>query len=205
MAGLGSTASKKSAETQASAKQVTQEKKAPKYDIDELLNLDNANIVTRHQKKLPERPPLVKNFFCGVTDLELLAYPEAIEKADLEKLNESLKPITQFFGNTLDSEKIRSDGKLSDIVYKDLKQLKSFGMNIPEQFGGTGYYATETCMVNEAEAVDVNAASTLNAHRVIATLIQEHGSEIQKDHYLRKMAKGDSFSLILGVELKLKW
>lgn len=154
---------------------------------DDYINLDNTNIVTRAHSKMPARLPLVKNFFIAKVDKELLAYPEVLDKEDLDKMVSDLRPVAKFFTKKAES------GKSVDL-FKGLKELKALTGSVPEEFGGKSFFATETYFSTEAESNNAGDALAINSHRLVIEAVKEFGSSSQCQTFLPKLARGDAIA-----------
>ncbi len=122
---------------------------------------DTANVV----KKL-QRPPFGKNLFLGKFDKEVLAFPEVLDKERLQMLDEMVSPVEKFF-EAIDSKKIDAEGKIPKETLDGLKALGLFGQQIPTEYGGLGFNATEFARIAEITAIDSSIAVTLAAHQSI--------------------------------------
>lgn len=160
----------------------------PGYDIEKIINLDNIRIVTKVQKKKPEREPLVKNFFVSTVDKDLLGYPQVIDYEDYDKFLQSLKPITDYFQNKVDY--IDTENDIPKTIVSDLKRMKIFGSAVGELYGGIGHFKTESTLASESEAIDLNTFLFINRHRLVTEAIADHGTPEQRDRYLPDLAKG---------------
>ena len=117
-------------------------------------------------KKL-KRPPFAKNLFLGEFDTHVLAYPEVLEKEQLQTLNAMVEEVDKFFEGSVDSKKIDIDAKIPKETLDGLKQLGLFGQQIPTDYGGLGLNATEFARLGEITALDGSIAVTLAAHQSI--------------------------------------
>jgi hypothetical protein len=79
-----------------------------------------------------------------------------------------------------------------EIVAK-LGELGFLGMRVPERYDGLGLDAlTYMMVVEEIAAADGSVAITLGVHNSLAcTMLLEHGTEEQKERWLRPMARGE--------------
>lgn len=141
--------------------------------------------------KKPSRAPLVRNFFAGEVDAELLTYPEVINRDDMVNLDKEVTQVVDYWREHVDSAAIRAAGNIPGSVFNDLQSLKQFGVDVPVEFGGRNGGQTETTRLNEAEAQDISVAVTLNAHRQVVRIIEECGSDEQKRNYLPRLASGE--------------
>ncbi|KZS09093.1 Acyl-CoA dehydrogenase family member 9, mitochondrial [Daphnia magna] len=129
-------------------------------------------------KKL-QRPPFGKNLFLGKFDTDILAFPEVLDKERLQTLEELVAPVEKFF-ESIDSKKIDAEGKIPKETYDGLKALGLFGQQIPTEYGGLGFNATEFARLAEITALDASVAGLLIA-----------GNEEQKAKYLPRLATGE--------------
>lgn len=164
-------------------------------NVQETSDFKSGTISTKIQKKLPQKSPLVKNFFVGQVDRELLAFPETISNEDLEKLRKDFEVSTNYFNSTLNSSDIEKTRLVPKAVLEELKELNSFGTNIPQHLGGRGYFITENCVISEIEGNDFNVAPILNSHRLVSQILLDYGTEDQKNYFLPKLANGNGFCL----------
>ncbi|XP_061388076.1 complex I assembly factor ACAD9, mitochondrial-like [Musca vetustissima] len=141
-------------------------------------------------KKLPPRLPLVKNFFVGLVDNELLAFPEVINREDMSKLQNELLPLKNFFNEDLTQEMLLSEKTLPKELPDNLKSLGLYGLNVSKDFDGKGWGYSESLMASEPESAATDVALSLLGHRAIVDVIQELGSDEQKNQLLTKLGNG---------------
>lgn len=170
---------------QTTSSQIEKREQLSENEIQKIINLDNIHIVTRFQTKGPQRAALLKNFFIGLADQDLLAYPEVIEIKDYEKLTERLKPHTEYF-----KQAVVPGNDVSDEMLNAFRRLKLFGWSISQQFAGEGYFKSETLLASECEAIDLRSALIISGHRLAAEAISEHGTAHHREEYLMDLAKG---------------
>lgn len=176
----GSKASKTSTVTKSPL--IQKEKSTPQGSIE--INLDNANILTRAHAKLPERQPLVKNFFVAEIDREMLAYPEVLDKDELDRIVSVLRPVTNYFA-------AKEPASNPTQLFKDTKDFKLLEGSVPEQYGGKSHFSTETLLCTEAESVNAADSLIFNAHRLVIAVLSDHGTKAQQEKYLPKLGKGE--------------
>ncbi|MDB1089255.1 acyl-CoA dehydrogenase family protein [Streptomyces sp. ACA25] len=79
----------------------------------------------------------------------------------------------------------------SEIV-AGLKDLGVFGLMIPEEYGGLGEsLLTYALCVEEIARGWMSVSGIINTHFIVAYLLQQHGTQEQRDHFLPKMATGE--------------
>lgn len=160
------------------------------------VNWDKIKTVFARQPKKPARPPLMKNLFNAKLDSELIAFPEVINRDDMDELYKTVDQSKEFF-RTVDSQGISKLGMIPSDVIDGLRNLGAFGSDVPRVLGGKEYRTTESCFGNETEAEDVNVIRTLNAHRLVTQILVECGSESQKSKFLPLLAKGNNFFYLI--------
>ncbi|KAH8297233.1 hypothetical protein KR044_007665 [Drosophila immigrans] len=132
--------------------------------------------------KLPAREPLVKNFFVGLTDRELLGYPEVIARDEMAALQNALLPVTNYFGE--------QQGQGQEAQLEQLKQLGLYGLNVPSDYEGRGYKWSASLVASEPETQLTSLALGLQTHRVVVDMLCELGTPAQQQRYLPQLAKG---------------
>ncbi|MFP5023164.1 acyl-CoA dehydrogenase family protein [Pseudonocardia phyllosphaerae] len=90
------------------------------------------------------------------------------------------------------------DAYPQDIV-DGMKEMGLFGLMIPEEYGGLGEsLLTYALVVEEIARGWMSVSGVINTHFIVAYMLRQHGTPAQKDHYLPKMATGEtrgSFSM----------
>jgi len=134
------------------------------------------------QPKLPTREPLAKNFFIGVVDKELLAYPEVIARDEMAQLQNALLPLKNYFEEPREVEDKSST--------ETIRQLGLYGLNVPTEYDGRGYGWSASLLASEPDSTDVNVTLGLQTHRVVVDLLKEVGTPLQQQRYLQDLATG---------------
>lgn len=156
-------------------------KDSSEKNVAEEIKFTEVNINTKTHQKLPQREPLVKNFFLGRVDIDLITYPEVLPKEEVTKLFETRKTNQEYFANKSDTVPIQNI----------LQELNLFGSNVPQTFSGQELLTTEEIFLSEVEAETLELGLLVGNHRMISKLILDHGSDEQKLLYLPKLAKGE--------------
>ncbi len=77
-------------------------------------------------------------------------------------------------------------------IIEGLKELGVFGLTIPEEFGGLGEsLLTYALVVEEIARGWMSVSGVINTHFIVSYLLQQHGTDEQKQKYLPGMATGD--------------
>lgn len=141
--------------------------------------------------KKPCRPPFMKNTFVGIFDTEMLVYPE-FDKSGLQELKQELKPYKDYVKVNVDPSVIFKLGTIPSEVNENFKSLGLFGQIIPTAYGGYDLTATETALISEIVAQDLDVAMTLYSHNFLgAQTLVMYGNEQQKDKFLPQLATGE--------------
>ncbi len=90
------------------------------------------------------------------------------------------------------AERDRTKEFATDLIGK-LGELGFFGMLIPEEYDGLGLDTlTYLMVIEEIAAADASVAISLSVHNSLpAQMLLEHGSEEQKERWLKPMARGE--------------
>lgn len=159
-------------------------------EIQKIINVDNIHIITKTQTKRPQREPLLLNFFIGEIDREMLTYPQ-LELHDVDAIVESINPIADYFVNNTKTPAELRFRDISNEMLANFRNLKLFGSNVGERYGGRGLFKGEMAWASESEANDIKSFLVLAGHRLAVEAITEHGTESQQNEYLMEMAKGE--------------
>jgi alkylation response protein AidB-like acyl-CoA dehydrogenase len=77
-------------------------------------------------------------------------------------------------------------------IVESLKDLGIFGLMIPEEYGGLGEsLLTYALTVEEIARGWMSVSGIINTHFIVAYMINQHGTQEQKDYFLPKMAAGE--------------
>lgn len=139
-----------------------------------------ADAAAEQQQALPAREPLVKNFFVGITDKELLGYPEVITREEMSGLQNALLPLRNYF----------QEEKSAPHALDNLRQLGLYRLNVPTDYEGRGYKWSASLIASEPEAEDTSLALGLQSHRVVVDLLCELGTQEQQQRYLPQLGTG---------------
>ena len=92
----------------------------------------------------------------------------------------------------------RDDEYPTDIV-EGMREMGLFGLMIPEEHGGLGEsLLTYALVVEEIARGWMSVSGIINTHFIVAYLLQQHGTDEQKQALLPRMATGEvrgSFSM----------
>lgn len=171
-------------------KEIDVQRPLTEHEIQKIINLENIHIVTKFQTKSPQRPPLIKNFFVGKIDEVLLTYPQVMAVKDFNEMSKKFEPISSYFSNSAATPYDQRHRDLCNQTMDDFRRMKLFGLSVPQQYAGSGYFKSEMNWATESEANDIKSFLVLAAHRMAVEAISDHGNTSQHNQYLMDMAKG---------------
>jgi hypothetical protein len=77
-------------------------------------------------------------------------------------------------------------------IVEGLKNLGTFGLMIPEEYGGLGEsLLTYALVVEEIARGWMSVSGVINTHFIVAWMLMQHGTDEQKQRYLPRMATGE--------------
>jgi len=91
-----------------------------------------------------------------------------------------------------EAAEIDSSGEFPRELFNALGEHGYLGAGQPEEYGGAGCDAVTCCLIlEEVSKASGSLGNCFNAHMsLVATLIAEHGTEVQKEKYLRDLTSG---------------
>jgi alkylation response protein AidB-like acyl-CoA dehydrogenase len=76
-------------------------------------------------------------------------------------------------------------------IVEGMKEMGLFGLTIPEEYGGLGESLLTYALVVEQIARGwMSVSGVINTHFIVAYMINQHGTDEQRQHYLPGMAEG---------------
>ena len=90
-----------------------------------------------------------------------------------------------------------------DALVETMKALGLFGLNVPEEYGGSDVdYTTFAIVFEELSRGWMGLAGILGTHLVLCDVLAQYGTEDQKQRFLPRLAKGEPRArhLPLGAE-----
>jgi alkylation response protein AidB-like acyl-CoA dehydrogenase len=79
-----------------------------------------------------------------------------------------------------------------DRLVETMKALGLFGLNVPEEYGGTAVdYTTFAIVFEELARGWMGLAGILGAHLVLCDVLARYGTDAQKQQYLPRLARGE--------------
>ena len=116
----------------------------------------------------------------------------AFESDEHRWLRESVSGIASKYGHRYYLDKARSGGNTAEL-WKELADSGFIGVSIPEEYGGGGAGITELAIVcEELAAAGCPSFLLIVSVGICAELLTKCGSEAQKDHWLPRIANGET-------------
>ena len=114
----------------------------------------------------------------GLTDIQ-----EEILKAVRDFVDKEIIPV---------ATDLEHRDEYPQAIVDGLKELGVFGLMIPEEYGGLGEsLLTYALVVEEIARGWMSVSGVINTHFIVAYMLQHHGTQEQKAHYLPRMATGE--------------
>ncbi len=77
-------------------------------------------------------------------------------------------------------------------IVEQMQRMGTFGLTIPEEYGGLGEsLLTYALVVEEIARGWMSVSGIINTHFIVAHMILQHGTDEQKQHFLPRMATGE--------------
>ncbi|WP_199254265.1 acyl-CoA dehydrogenase family protein [Mycolicibacterium mengxianglii] len=78
-------------------------------------------------------------------------------------------------------------------IVDGMREMGLFGLMIPEEYGGLGEsLLTYALCVEELARGWMSVSGVINTHFIVAYMVRQHGTDAQKQHYLPRMATGET-------------
>ena len=91
-----------------------------------------------------------------------------------------------------------ANGEAPRALYKKMAELGLMGMTVSPEYGGAGLdFVSYALAIEELSAADGGICNVMSANNSpVALALQKHGSDWQKEHYLRRLTSGEWLSSI---------
>ncbi|MDX1503316.1 MAG: acyl-CoA dehydrogenase family protein [Thermoanaerobaculia bacterium] len=139
------------------------------------------------------QPSFMKELFLGRFRLDLI-HPYPLRGERRPEFEAFYQAMSQFLANEVDPAEIDRTGEYPEHVLDGLRKLGAFGMKIPKEYGGLGFYHREYQEVMQLlGSWDGNLSALLSAHQSIGVPqpLKLFGSDELKKEYLPRCARGE--------------
>lgn len=138
-------------------------------------------------------PSFLRDLFMGRFRLDLIhPHPEQ-NAAEEARAKIFLDKLAEFLRTKVDSEAIDREGKISEELVEELRQMGAFGIKIPQEYGGLGFsQLTYNRAMQFVGSKDGSVGALLSAHQSIGVPqpLKLFGTPEQKKKYFPRLAKG---------------
>ncbi len=119
-------------------------------------------------------------------------FPE-VPPEERETVSAFVESFRGFARDHIDPARIEREHQISGDVMEGLARLGTFGMTIPEEYGGYGFSASAYCRVmEESGTLDASLGILIGGHQSIGLkALVLYGTEEQKRKWLPKLASGE--------------
>ena len=107
---------------------------------------------------------------------------------------EILSAVHEFVENEIipQAQHLEHNDEYPTEIVEGMKEMGIFGLMIPEEYGGLGEsLLTYALCVEEIARGWMSVSGIINTHFIVAYMLQQHGTEEQKQRYLPRMATGE--------------
>ncbi|MBM7786285.1 acyl-CoA dehydrogenase family protein [Tenggerimyces flavus] len=151
------------------------------------------------REKAWAKPSFAKELYLGRLRLDLV-HPHPASPADKQAKGQEFLRKLRAYCETLDGQVIERDAKIPDEYVKGFAELGTFGMKIPESYGGLGLamidYARALMLIG---SVHPSLAALFSAHQSIGVPepVKLFGTDEQKQAFLPRCASGAISAFLL--------
>jgi alkylation response protein AidB-like acyl-CoA dehydrogenase len=139
------------------------------------------------------QPSFLRDLFMGRFHLDLIhPHPEQ-DPQEEARGSEFLDKLGEFMRTRVDSDAIDREGKISEEIVEDLRQMGAFGIKIPREYGGLGFtQLTYNRAMELVSSQDGSLTALLSAHQSIGVPqpLKLFGTPEQKKKYFPRLARG---------------
>lgn len=123
----------------------------------------------------------------GLTDVQ-----QEILRTVRDYVNEQILPV---------ATDLEHKDAYPDEIVEGLKEMGIFGLMIPEEYGGIGEsLLTYALVVEELARGWMSVSGVINTHFIVAYMVNQHGTEEQKQRWLPKFCSGEMITAIAMTE-----
>jgi len=159
-----------------------------------LTSAPKANVRQKEiQSKVVESNSFVMNLFCGDGKVsQQFPFPQVLSSEDIQTVDMVTDPVIKFWREENDALKNDQNEKIDDKLWETLKEMGSFGIQVPIEYGGIGLNNTQYARMGEIMGMfDLSIGIALGAHQSIGFKgILLYGTDEQKQKYLPDLAAG---------------
>lgn len=146
-----------------------------------------------------DRPSFARGLYLGRFDLSLI-HPHPRGPADVVESGEAFLVHLRAVCETLDGQRVEREGQIPDEFLRALSDIGTFGMKIPQEYGGLGltmaYYGKALMLLG---SVHPSIGALVSAHQSIGVPepVKMFGTDEQKARFLPRCAGGAITAFLL--------
>lgn len=148
--------------------------------------------------KVPESDSFVQNIFSGEARVKhYFPYPKVVTDEELSLIDMVTDPINKIWSDKkFDVLRIEQEEKLDDETFQLLRDMGSFGIQVPVEYGGMGCNNTQYARLAEITGqYELGIGIIMGAHQSIGYKgLLLYGTKEQKDRYLPELATGEKIA-----------
>lgn len=147
-----------------------------------------------------DQPSFAKELYLGRLRLDLITPHPRPEPAVAARGDEYLAKLTAYLRDQVDGARVEREDRIPDEVIAGLAELGTFGIKIPEEYGGLGlgqvHYNRALMLLGTAHP---SIGALVSAHQSIGVPepVRQFGNEAQKRAYLPRCAAGAISAFLL--------
>ncbi len=145
------------------------------------------------QSKVVESNSFVMNLFCGDGKVsQQFPFPQVLSPEDIQTVDMVTDPVIKFWREENDALKNDMNETIDPKLWETLKEMGSFGIQVPIEYGGIGFNNTQYARMGEIMGrFDLSIGIALGAHQSIGYKgLLLYGTDEQKQKYLPDLAAG---------------
>lgn len=147
--------------------------------------------------KIPESNSFIQNIFSGEAKVNaFFPYPKVLNEDELQFIEMVTEPALKLYATEYDALKVEENNQLEEKHLQLLKDMGTFGIQVPQEYGGMGCNNTQYARLAENTCGhDLGVSVFLGAHQSIGYKgILLYGTKEQKEKYLPQLATGEKLA-----------
>ncbi|CAG2114175.1 unnamed protein product [Medioppia subpectinata] len=147
----------------------------------------------RERRPVETTQSFVMNLFCGEGKVQQqFPYPQVLSPEDIQTVEMVTEPMVRTW-KPEDALRFEENHAYDEKLWTMLKEMGSFGIQVPPEYGGIGFNNTQTGFLAEITGrYDLSLAVTFAAHQSIGYKgILLYGTDAQKQKWLPDLAAGN--------------
>lgn len=111
-------------------------------------------------------------------------------------IRKSVAQIASKYGPSYYLQHVKLKEPMTELI-RELADAGFLGIHIPDEYGGSGLGMHEMCIViEECARQGINVTFLVTTHSLSVPILQRYGTQEQKDTYIPRLARGETFFAI---------